>query len=244
MQADRTCERRMAEFARRAWDSGIPQRSDFLTPAQQVQAEICARGAGVQISLYGGMEDAERRLAVFHTDNAKNPEISCVRIAWNARFAAPSHRDLLGSLTGLGLAREKMGDIRVQAGHAYAVVLPEILRYIEENLSRVGNTPVMVSCMEHMPEATLPEAANEVRATLASLRLDAFVGEAFHLSRTKAESCVLSGLVAVNHREELRPDAKLCEGALVSVRGMGRARLQTIHGTTRKNRTSITILVY
>lgn len=244
MQADRGIERRMMELATRAARTGIRQVAWFLSPAEQAQADICARAQGVCLQKDGGVEDAERCVVAFaDTGEADAWPIACVRVGWHADYGAPTHRDLLGSVLGLGIGREKVGDVFVEAGQAYVLVLRDMAEYIAANLTRAGRVSVRAQVVEDWPRSFASEG-EPVRGTVASLRLDAVLGVAWHLSRGRAAELVASGRVRVDHREELRPDRQLAPGALLSVRGLGRARLETVGGNTKKGRISITLLRY
>ena len=87
--------------------------SHFLTPAEQgVIAEQNFRNGTV--SFVGGYEDAERRLCrlcaeEYCADNGA--PVILYHITATARDAVISHRDVLGSLMGLGIKREMIGDI-------------------------------------------------------------------------------------------------------------------------------------
>lgn len=234
----------MAELAERAARTGSAQVAWFLSPAEQVQAEICARHAGTELFTSGGVEDAERKVVAF-ADMDWEPEwpILCLQINWHAKYGVPGHRDLLGSLMGLGIGREKVGDLFIGEGEAHAFVLREMGGYIATSLSRVGNTPVSIEVLEEWPLLAAAQGA-EVRGTVASLRLDAIIGTAWKLSRGRAADIVSAGRVQVNHQIELRADRQLLPGAVISIRGMGRAKLEETGGKTKKGRTSITMLRY
>ena len=231
----------MAELAARAARTGIAQVAWFLTPAEQAQAEICARQAGVTFLTEGGVPDAERKVVAFAEEEelAQWP-IVCLRISWNARYGAPGHRDLLGSILGLGMGREKIGDLYVREGEAFAFVLKDMAGYIAASLDRVGRTPVRVEQLEAWPQLSAA-GGSEVTATVASMRLDAVIGAAWKLSRGRAAELVASGRVQVGHLPELRCDRQLDEGAVISVRGMGRAKVERVGGKTKKGRISVTI---
>ena len=83
-----------------------------------------------------------------------------------------------------------------------------------------------------------------IRATVASLRLDALLCVLWRLPRTRAAELVSSGRVQVDHQMELRPDRQLQAGAKISVRGLGRGILSEIGGKTKKDRISVTLLRY
>lgn len=243
MRPDTACEHRMAELAGRAFATGIPSLTPFLTPAERMQAELSAKKAGIRCESFGGYEGAERRVAAFTDEGAPTWPIRCVRISWNGKFSAPGHRDLLGGILGLGIDRETVGDIVPRGGEAHVFALEGIAPYIARNLSRVGNASVRAELLAELPDAG-PEggAGTPVQATVASERLDAIVAEAFRLSRVRAAEAVLSGRVTVDFRQELRPDVKLLAGQLISVRGMGRVRLAEILGYTKKNRMRVSLL--
>lgn len=245
MQADRSAEKRLMELATRAERTGIPQYTGFLTPAEQRQADVCARAAGCAMTLCGGPEGAERQVAAF-TDTADDPldfPIACLQVRWDARYGSLGHRDLLGAVLGLGIAREKIGDLYVQEGVAYLFALREMAAYLDGALTQAGRTPISLQPLEDWPDLSAGEGTT-VRATVMSVRLDAVLGAAFGLSRAKAAALIASGRVQVNHLPEERSDAKLSQGAVLSVRGMGRARLDEIGGQTKKGRTGIALTRY
>ena len=80
--------------------------------------------------------------------------------------------------------------------------------------------------------------------TVASLRLDAVLCAAFGLSRTKAAELTAAGRVNLDHQPCLQPAKELSEGALLSVRGVGRAKLLEAGGVSRKGRIFVRIGLY
>lgn len=244
MLADRECKKRMRELAGRAAQTGRVQYTDFLTPAELAQAEICARKAGVFCFRYGGIADAERCVAAFSwTEEAPEFPVRCLAITWREGNCQLAHRDLLGALMALGIQREKLGDILVEEGRAFAFALPEMARYIAESLVTAGSAKVRVELLAGAPTLAR-EGGEPVRATVPSLRLDAVLGAAWNLPRSRAAALVSAGRVQVDYQQELRPDRQLARGMMLSVRGMGRAKVLEIGGKTKKNRTSVTLLRY
>lgn len=84
----------------------------------------------------------------------------------------------------------------------------------------------------------------EIRDTVSALRLDAVAASGFRTSRGKAAELIAAGRVQVNWRECAKPDKLLSEGDTVSARGLGKFRLSSVGGTTRKGRVSVVIQVY
>jgi len=244
MRADRACEKRLTELAERTARTGVPCFTGFLSPAEQAEAEICAKKAGVSLLTFGGAEGAERRVAVFFEEERPTEwPIFCLCVRWNRKYGVCGHRDLLGSLLGLNISREKLGDLFVGDGEAHVFVLRDMARYVEGSLMRVGSVPVTVERAEEIP-ALSGGQGSAIRATVASLRLDALLCVLWRLPRTRAAELVSSGRVQVDHQMELRPDRQLQAGAKISVRGLGRGILSEIGGKTKKDRISVTLLRY
>lgn len=237
--------RRFADLARRAEKSGRSQWTRFLSPAEQELARIEARREGVELYTFGGAESAERRMCAFSPEETDAEEkIGCVKISWDHRYAKIGHRDLLGSVLALGMEREHFGDIYLQEDCAYLFLTREMAKILPGQLSRVGNASVDVEECEIPEELKQNSAGEEIRATVASLRLDAVLGSGFRLSRGNAAEVIRQGRVQLNYVLEMRPDRQVPEGAVISVRGMGRCVLGEIGGQTKKGRISIVLLRY
>lgn len=241
VQADRTCEKRLTELALRADKTGVAQLTGFLSPAEQAQAVICAKKAGVPLFLSGEDGASERRIAAFAADDwTPEWQAEWLTVRWSARAGSVTHRDVLGSVLALGIDRVNIGDIHVSEDAAQIYARKPIAAYIAANLTRVGGVSVMVDVAEEST-AFKGEQPSEVRASLASPRLDAILGAVWRLSRGRAAELVLSGRVQVDHRLELKPDRQLMVGATISTRGLGRVRVLEIGAKTRKGRTFVTL---
>ena len=221
--------------------------SRFLTPAEACEVARQFKYSQIAPAFDGGFEDAERTRAIF-----LNPEWGSVNRA--EIFAALkveyrkqdtlTHRDILGALMALGIERNTIGDIVCEAGCAVLVCIPELGGYLAENLAKAGRAGVTVSKIS-LDE--LPQKQENVKVktdTVASLRLDAIVSAAFDLSRTKASELIESGRVSLNHQPCLKLAKEVEQGALLSVRGLGRAKLLEVGGTSKKGRIFVRIGLY
>ena len=135
------------------------------------------------------------------------------------------------------------GDILVGTGEAHVFALPAGAKRICAELFQAGGATLNVELLDDVPALNAQEGT-PVRGTVASLRLDAVLDLAFQLSRGRAADAVKAGRVQVDHIVELRPDRKLAEGSVLSVRGLGRAVVAEVGGQTKKDRTSVTLLRY
>ena len=220
----------------------VPGR--FVTGEERALAVHEARAVGVAVSFDGGWPDAERVQVCFHPADDE-PEFTAVwvEIRWNAKFAHVDHRDLLGSLMGLGMDRAYMGDLIAQEDHAYLCVLPELAVRLPMEWTQAGRTTITVRELAGTPEIQRPEG-QLLRDTVPSTRLDAVLASGMKLSRTKAAEYIRQGVVSVDHQTEERTDRQLSEGQLLSIRGFGRIRLVEVGEPTRKDRLPVTLEIF
>lgn len=245
MDTQKTLAARLGELATRAARSGRPAYTRFLDPSEVRLAASAAGQSGASVKLWGGYEDAERVVCCFYTDEEPAWEwpFCCLYAKWDQRYARLTHRDLLGSLMALGIIRETIGDIVVRDGQIFLFALDEMADYIAQSLVKAGKASLQLGRLSEIPQMP-PPAGSLIRDTVASLRLDAVLAAGYRLSRGDASQAIREGRVRVNYMEETRPDALIGAGALLSVRGMGRVRVEQIDGPTRKGRIAIVLFRY
>ncbi|MBQ9346173.1 MAG: hypothetical protein IJT94_02380 [Oscillibacter sp.] len=247
---DRLTMARVLDRAAQAQNRNIPAATDFLSPREQAAASDLLRLAEFPESsalFTGGYEGAERRLILFLPDwldpgNAQ-PPVRCFRAAFRPEDGL-THRDLLGSLMGLGVVREKVGDILVSGDSADLLVLDSVADFLVQNWETAGRAKLTVSPVDlshvHIPAAH----CQDVRDTVSSLRLDAVASTGFRLSRGRAAELIAAGRVQVNWRDCEKPDRLVKQGDVVTARGFGKMELAEVGGVTRKGRISILVRRY
>ena len=213
--------------------------SGFLDTRQQTLAAAAAERAGVFYAFDGGYDGAERRMLGVSEDFTPErfPFVS-LTVTGSEPFG---HRDLLGALMHLGIARETLGDLVVDGTSAVLFAQPAAARVIREELLRVGRASVSV---EEGGEPSGSGDGVEMTGTVASVRLDAVLSLALRISRERAQELIRGGCVERNHSPCSSVSQSLCEGDLLSVRGSGRIRLQSLGGESRKGRTYVHLTVY
>lgn len=230
----------------------VPAWTDFLSPQQQSLAGDLLRLAGAPETAavaLGGYEGAERKLLFFPPDwmdpedaGGQSP-IRLLRASFRPEYRL-THRDILGSLMGMGIVREKVGDLLVGPESCDLTVLDTVAEFLLQSWESAGRAKLAVAAIEPW-ELRVPEVkCEEVRDTVSSLRLDAVAAMGFKLARGKAAALIESGRVQVNWRECAKPDRLLAEGDTVSARGFGKFELAAVGGVTRKGRTSILLKRY
>ena len=199
---------------------------------------------------FGGYEGAERQMLIYlpeYLDDSalydEDSPIVCLRADFY-HSESPSHRDFLGALMGAGIGRETVGDICVGKESCDFFVTGEIAPYIEQSFTSAGRTHVRISRIP-FKDAIIPEPeVKEIKDTLASLRLDSVISSGFRIGRSLAAQYVTQGKAAIDGLPCEKPDKAVSEGVKISVRGLGKMKLVSVNGRTKKDRISVTIHRY
>lgn len=244
---ERTVLARVLDQMERTDTRAIPCATHFLSPAQRAAAELLLSACGHPKHLFfGGYEGAERTVCAFLPDwlegedwvaDGENP-LSAVEAAFPAG-AGLTHRDLLGGLMGIGLTREKVGDILVFDGRAQIVALREAVPIILSQFDQAGRYRLRLREISLGELTPAPAEVRLVKDTVATLRLDAVVSSGFSIARGKAADLISAGRVSLNHRECAKTDKAVAEGDVITCRGFGKCVLTSVGGQSRKGRIMI-----
>jgi len=247
-----------------SYQRGIPVFSQF---ASLHEAELASQALdnfygkqwheGEQMISFGGYPDAERRVLCFLPEHGSNMlktdfPINCVRIMpANKRFCdSLSHRDYLGAIMNLGLARDQIGDILVKQEEnggcnistAYVFCKQDKAGLLTE-LTRIKHTTVVSEIVDFVSMDWQPEF-KEISGSVSSFRLDAVLTLAIRASRSQGLALVQAGSVFLNGRCCMENAKNLKEGDIFSVRGYGRFVFAQINTQSKKGRYHITVKQY
>ena len=224
----------------------IPANTAFLSP-RELEMTRYLFGNVPGLLEFGGYEDAERKMLVYlpeYLDESnlmqEDSPVVCLRAIFFEGDSL-SHRDFLGALMGAGIAREAVGDICVSKGSCDFFVTDEIAPYILQSFTGAGRTKVHLEAIP-LSQVVVPEPeTKEIKDTLASLRLDSVISAGFRISRSLAAQHVTAGKAAIDGLPCEKPDKAVAEGCKISVRGLGKIKLRTVNGQTKKGRISVVI---
>ncbi len=224
---------------------GMITYTDFLNPFQFDLCSSFIKANEVNFFGFGGYEQAERKIIVLLPSDMNQEDveipIKVIHIKSNSKTTKLEHRDVLGAVLGLGLSREKIGDVILQKNSVDVIVYKEVAELILMYLEKLGKD--MVSCEEidFTQLSIINQQFKTIHATVASLRADVIMSCGFNESRSSACGYINKGSLKINHKEVVNPSFMLKEGDLISVRGKGRMLLEKIEGTTKKGRLKIVI---
>lgn len=230
---------------------GVPSTTQFLSPNERALVESLLNACGhPRHVFFGGYEGAERTICAFLPDwleideflaDIEGSPLSVITAKLPRDSGNISHRDLLGSLMGLGLTREKLGDILLNEGFAQLVLLKEVAPIVLSQWESAGRWKLSLTETELADLSPKIPEVKTIRDTVATLRLDGVIASGFSMSRTKASALVDAGRVSINHRECTKGDKALVEGDVITCRGLGKCVLREVLGQSKKGRIMIVL---
>ncbi len=242
---ERALAARVLDLAESAMKKAEPAATDFLDPGEKAfLKDLLHYLPEIKTLFFGGYYQAERERMVlvpafFFTETVHPP---LFYLSVKAREGVElHHRDLLGSITGLGIKRGKIGDILPGTGEAHVILAEEVGEYVLANLTRVGPVQVTTEAIDPEQLKVPAKRIKEIKTTVASLRLDAVASAGFGVSRTKMAREIKAERVKVNWKVVSNPAYQVSPEDTISIRGRGRVMISALKGNTKKGRISLVL---
>lgn len=215
-----------------------PVFTDFLTEAEQTAAELLMKRRHVNFLLWGGFEDAERRmLGVFPPYDEPDGNLFPMDGITAAFRTADSveHRSVLGTLMAQGIERGCVGDILIESGRCVFFCRNTVTRALLADVTKIGGVGVRLSqgYAEPLPAA---HSFKEISLTVASARLDCVTAALAGVGRGRAEELITAGEVMINSVVCKKVSQNVSEGDRLTVRGTGKFIIDDLGNVTRKGR--------
>lgn len=250
MNADELFLARLGDYSERA-AQGVLVASPFFSPEEQARASDWLQKVGTRFCFRGGYGEAERRMAFFLPDYMEEEMLDTdeffLPIAIRTSgYLKLSHRSFLGALTALGIDRSAMGDILLFDWGAVLFAECTVAKFLltePSPLERVGADKVKVERCERALIEGYRRSFLPFSDVIASERLDCAVAAFAGVSREKAKQAVERGDVSMNYRVVLRPSDEIAEGAVISIRGVGKFRVDQLK-RTKKDRIRLEAMRY
>lgn len=243
-------KKRLLDLADLSYQNNMFTFSAFLSlHEQQLVEEICKENPFVTVTLAGGHEDCERRMARFGNKEELGYEeefpIRCIKIEpLIVKFAdALTHRDFLGAVMKLGIERNTIGDIFVDGKSAYLYCHQKIAEYLLTELDQVKHTHVkcrIVDPAEEMPAAKPVEK----EVLVSSVRIDGVIAKVYNISRTESLELFRTGRIFVNGKLMENNSYGLKSDDHVTARGFGKFIFKQEVYKTKKEKLRILIEKY
>lgn len=222
------------------------QVTPFLSFALREWAEAVLRKEHLSFMAEGGFPEAERVRMLLgpwgETLDAKDAEISLLWVRPTNPRAQLEHRQILGSLMGLGFRRDVLGDIQVGQNGQYIATTAEIAPFLLDHWTQAGRDIITVSLYTEKPDVSA-DLGEERRVTVNSSRIDTLIANAFMVSRSNAQEWITHGKVRKDGLVVIKAEAEVQPGDMISCRGQGRIKLLDC-SQTRKERTAWQIVLF
>lgn len=231
---------RVEDTVRLCEKRGVPCFLGFLDLHEQAIAQQHLRqfSTDYTFAFYGGYTEAERSFLCispsYYAVSDDDYPFDCIGFTYRSQKAI-THRDVLGTLMSLGITRDSVGDILCGVGLSVAFVRREVVRFVCEQISRIGGEGVTI----HIPyDGVLPisNEYEEIRATIASPRLDGVLKALLSCSREQAAAYISRGMVTLNHCVAESISKTIHVDDALSIRGYGRYTIDQIGPETKKGR--------
>ena len=231
---------RIFDISQKSFERGYDLYGDFLSENALLILKSRARLLPCEPVFFGGYDGAERCMIGFCPDYITPTfPISALEVTYR-KTAQLSHRDFLGAVMGLGIKREKCGDIIVDDGKCLMFMQNDIARFVESSLLQVGREGVSVKITEPLKIRTPEKKYVEIKGTVSAMRLDCVLVLMLGQGRSRCVEWIESGKVFVNGVCALKSDMHIKEGDILSVRKSGRASVE-LGGTSKKGRIFVTL---
>ncbi|WP_168120750.1 YlmH/Sll1252 family protein [Paenibacillus sp. HB172176] len=238
---------RATEWIERSAELHELRRTDFLDPRQaEIVTMLANRNGDAAVRLDGGYEQAERRRAIIapHYRNLEEEEAGISVLSTHAPGQDKldlDHGDFLGALLGLGIKRDRIGDIHVHDSFTHIIVSDEIADYLNIHLRQVHRYSVLTEVVPLQDLRTVIPKLEELELSVASLRLDGIASDVYRVSRAKIVDPIRAGRCRVNWKTTENPSEPLKEGDVISFKGLGRFKMLGVEGVTKKGRIRVKI---
>ena len=239
------------ESARKAAESSSPVSMGFLEPEEQETiVRALSNIADVVVKLYGGYRGAVRRKTVvmpaYYIDEAYDPKVSFFALRGGDAAGDTDRESATASLRAMGIPRESIGDL-FWTGQEWQGVVDALVFESGGNGSGRGRGNRGLSDLAELDPAEVAhpgQVAKVIRATVASMRLDAVAGAGFPASRTRLAQEIRVGRFRVNGVACDSPAAHVSPGDVIVCRGRGRLVVDEVAGATKRGRISLVLTRY
>lgn len=264
LKEEQLLEKRLIELSKTAYHRDIVTYSDFMNLNElNILHSLPKDSLYTGYITFGGYDPAERQMAAFLPDalylrgstkggsgesfTAENLEfpfqVLSITPLHDKYAEALTHRDYLGAILNLGIERSKLGDILVDGKQAVIFIQSGLSTFLKDELTRVRHTSVQLSEIG-LSDFHYAPRYEEIKGTVASVRLDSLLSLAFSSSRSKLTGLIEGAKVFVNGRLMTTNSYQVKEDDIISVRGMGKFQYKGTLSKTKKNRIFVMIHKY
>lgn len=185
----------------------------------------------VYLTISGGIVGASRvQIGICTVGCIKNTSfpIKAIEIKFNKFDSSTTHRNILGSILGIGVDRNKIGDIFIFKDKAIVLLDESMLNFLTINLTHIGKNKVQINETE-IKNIFIPlDNYKEVSIKLENIKLSTIISKAFNINRENTLKLLKSKKVSINWNIQNKDITAIHCNEVISVRGYGRLIIQNV----------------
>lgn len=227
--------------------------TDFFTELEISKIEKYLKSLNFKNYFWnGGTDNSNRKMLFFYPEKLSyemaltnvGKILNIIRISLpNSQIGTFEHRDYLSAIMKLGIIREKFGDIITYPEGADIIIQNENSEYFKENLKQLtrfkkAKIEILELLKIHEPILNL----EEISIIVNSMRIDNFISEIAHCSRSKAEELLLSERVTLNYEIITKNSKTVNINDIIIIRGFGKFKVKEISRKTKNNKLIIILI--
>lgn len=196
----------------------------------------------IDIVFSGGFNGAQRQRAALIPSFMRNPQVDIPISVYQIEVIGSgevTHSQVLGSLMGLDIDRNLIGDIVIGQDGAFFATCSEFDKFLIESFTKVGRHDIKLNLVE--TEVEHVQQFENVEVIVSSMRLDVVVKALMQSSRRSAEEYLQMGYVRLNHVIEKRVSRPCNVGDLLSIRKVGRFKIVENKKTTKSGKSVLVV---
>ncbi len=223
---------------------GEPSFLGFLNEVEAAEACGYLKNRRVNFTLSGGFPQASR-VYLCICDSTDSVRFPITALSIKSTGSKPlTHRDFLGSLMGLGIKRECIGDILLSSDNqAVVFVREDMAPHIIRDLDKVSRDRVKVSYYSEDIES-LCNRTEDSRIIVSSMRIDNLVSSLVGCSRSVASELIKNDKIFCNYLLVKKPSLVIVKDDIISIRGYGKYIIGDFAGKSRRDNIILNISRY
>ncbi len=211
----------------------------FLNEQERAKSEkILHMAAFSNFRFWGGFEQAQRvLLGLFPSwQEADSSLFELDGLFFSVKsYETLTHRDILGAVLSLGIERNSIGDIVLLEDKIVIFAKKSVANFISSSLQKAKHSSLKFM-QNYSEKIDIQPKYKQMSSTIASERLDCVLGAILRKSREKSCEVLRLGFVKLNYLETYTRTQKVKNGDIISVKGYGKFRVNSIENKTKKDR--------
>ncbi len=172
-------------------------------------------------------KDAEK--VIIYVNNM--PQVKLLEIITNNKLR---HKDIMGSLYGLGIDGGLFGDIIVDNTHYYIIIFASIYDFLMNEFKSVGKYNINLKEVDWEILDSYERKYEELEFIVSSLRIDTIVARIIGTSRDSIKNKFMNDEVFLNYNVCHRLTYNLKEGDIFSIRKYGKYKFMGVIRESKK----------